>query len=255
MSFQKNFTERRLNLIQKLTGIVIRETKINEADKMLTVLTNELGPVSVMAKNVRKNKSRISSGASLLCYSDFVLSGGPEVYYINQCSLIENFYKIGDDIQKLSLATYMGQITADLSPAGEPQSDAVKLFLNTLYILANTDKNIFLVKSVFELRLMMCQGYMPDVFSCRNCGQEKFPYYFDLSNSNVICSECGKSGIKIEQSVMYAIRYILTAESKKIFSFELEENQCKELAYISRCYVVNHLGYVPKTLDYFEMLM
>ena len=242
-------------MIQKLTGIVIRETKINEADKMLTVLTNELGPVSVMAKNVRKNKSRISSGAALFSYSDFVLSGGPEVYYINQCSLIENFYKIGDDIQKLSLATYMGQITADLSPAGEPQEEAVKLFLNTLYVLANTDKNILLIKSVFELRLMMCQGYMPDVFSCRECGQDNFPLYFDLKNSNVLCSNCGKTAYKTEQSTMYAIRYILTAENKKIFSFELEEVHCKELAYLSRSYVVNHLGYVPKTLEYFEMLM
>ena len=166
--------------MQKLTGIVIRETKINEADKMLTVLTEELGPISVMAKNIRKNKSRISAAAGFLCYSDFVLSGGPEIYYVNQCSLIQNFYNISADIQKLALASYMGHITTQLFPVGEPQTEAVRLFLNTLYVLANTDKDLFLIKSAFEFRIMMYAGYMPDVFKCAICGAEHFPMYLDV---------------------------------------------------------------------------
>ena len=242
-------------MIQKLTGIVIRETKINEADKMLTVLTGELGPVSVLAKNIRKNKSKISAAAGFLCYSDFVLSGGPDVYYINQCSLIESFFKISDDIQKLALADYLGNITADLSPIGEPQPETVKLFLNTLYVLANTDKNIFLIKSVFELRLMMCQGYMPDVFSCSNCGGENYPFYFDIKNANVVCVNCGKTAYEVTQPLMYALRYILTCEQKKIFSFEIDETLCRKLADITKAYVLNVLGYSPKTLEYFESMI
>lgn len=242
-------------MIQKLTGIVIRETKINEADKMLTVLTSELGPVSVVAKNVRKNKSKISAAAGFLCYSDFVLSGGPDVYYINQCSLIESFFKISDDIQKLALAAYLGNITADMSPAGEPQPETVNLFLNTLYVLANTDKNIFLVKSVFELRLMMCLGYMPDVFCCSNCGEDNFPMYFDIKNANAVCCSCGKTQYEMSEPVVYALRYILTCDNKKIFSFEMDEYLYRILADITKAYVLSVLGYLPKTLDYFETMI
>lgn len=239
-------------MIQKLTGIVIRETKINEADKMLTVLTAELGPVSVLAKNIRKNKSKISSSAGFLCYSDFVLSGGPDVYYINQCSLIESFYDISKDIQKLALASYLGHLTADLSPAGEPQPDAVKLFLNTLYILAHSDKNIFMVKSVFELRLMKCLGYMPDVFSCTKCGEEHYPFYFDIKNANIYCSKCGITPYAISEPIMCALRYILSCEDKKIFSFEMDDLLFTQLADVTKAYVLSIVGFVPKTLEYFE---
>lgn len=242
-------------MIQNLTGIVVRETKINDADKMLTVLTSELGPVSVLAKNIRKNKSKISASAGFLCYSDFVLSGGPDVYYINQCSLIESFYNISDDIQKLALASYLGNITADLSPIGEPQPEAVRLFLNTLYVLANTEKNIFLVKTAFELRLIMCLGYMPDVFSCANCGKEQYPFFFDIKNSNVLCNECGKTPYEISEPMMYAIRYILTCELKKLFSFELDDYLCRKLCDITKAYILNIVGYFPKTLEYFELMI
>ena len=39
---------------------MIRETKINEADKMLTLLTEEMGTLSVCAKNIIKNKDALS---------------------------------------------------------------------------------------------------------------------------------------------------------------------------------------------------
>lgn len=242
-------------MIQKLTGIVIRETKINEADKMLTVLTAELGPVSVLAKNIRKSKSKISSSAAFLCYSDFVLSGGPDVYYINQCSLIESFYDISNDIQKLALASYLGHITADLSPVGEPQPEAVKLFLNTLYVLAHSDKNIFMIKSVFELRLMKCLGYMPDVFSCSKCGRELYPFYFDIKNANVLCAKCGVTSYPVSKPVMNALRYILTCEEKKIFSFEMDDILFRQLADITKAYIINIMGFKPKTLEYFETII
>ena len=158
-------------------------------------------------------------------------------------------------MQKLALASYFGQITAELSPAGEPQPDAVKLFLNTLYILANTDKNVFQVKAVFEMRLMMCQGYMPDVFSCSGCGGEHFPFYFDIKNANIFCDKCGKTPYELTEPVVYALRYVLTCEQKKMFSFEMDEALYKKLADISKAYVISVLGYIPKTLEYFEGML
>lgn len=242
-------------MIQKLSGIVIRETKINESDKMLTLLTEEMGTLSVCAKHITKNKNINKSAISPLCYSEFVLSGGPDVYYINQCTPIKSFYNISEDVTKFALSSYIAYITAELSPTGENYKEALRLLLNTLYTLSSSDKNVKLVKSVFELKLMTVNGYLPNVFSCTSCGKDKFPAYFDMKNLNLYCASCSVDGFEITENLMSVIRHILTCDQKKMFSFEISDALCDKLYDFSEMYILRHLTYTPKTLEYLRIFL
>ena len=44
--------------VEKLQGFVLKRTNYGEADKILTVFTKERGKIKVLAKGVRKIKSR-----------------------------------------------------------------------------------------------------------------------------------------------------------------------------------------------------
>lgn len=241
-------------MIQKLSGIVIRETKVNEADKILTVLTKEIGTISVSAKNVRKSKSRISAGAGFMCYSDFILSGGPDMFYINQCSLIESFFGISCDIQKLSLAVYLGYITQKMAPQGVNQEETVRLLLNTLYTIENSGKDLNIIKSVYELRLACLQGYMPDMSVCSHCKRLSFPCYFDMRTSKILCCKCGKTSYEISEKLFSVLRFIIFSDEKKIFSFTLSDKLSASLKRISEDYMVFLLGFCPESLKYYNSL-
>ena len=54
--------------------------------------------------------------------------------------------------------------------------------------------------------------------------------------------------------MVYAIRYILTCDIKKVFSFELEREVCFKLSDVAKSYLISVLGYKPKTLEYLESL-
>ena len=58
-------------------GIVLRGVDTKESDRILTVLTAELGKVAVVAKGARSRRSRITAATQLLVYSDMVLSERP----------------------------------------------------------------------------------------------------------------------------------------------------------------------------------
>ena len=61
-----------MNLI-RIKGLVIRTVDVREADRMITIFSDEMGVVSAMARGARSLKSRQMSATMQYCYASFVL--------------------------------------------------------------------------------------------------------------------------------------------------------------------------------------
>ena len=61
-------------MLTRVTGLIIKETNVGEADKILTILTHELGIIQAVANGARSYKSKFIAACQLFCYTDFVLS-------------------------------------------------------------------------------------------------------------------------------------------------------------------------------------
>ncbi len=241
---------------EKVCGLVIRETDYRENDKILTVITKELGKISICARGVRNSRSKNTSAVRFLCYTEFVISGGKNnFYYMNQCSLISSFYKISEDFVKLSLATYIAQLSADIIPECSECENTLSLILNTFYVIANTDKDLALIKSAFELRLMSEQGYMPCFDCCNKCGEITSPMFFDVAGGIFYCSTCASKGIKIEKNLLDVLKYIVYCPIKQLFSFLVSENIAKDLFNCCEQYAISVVGRPPKSLEYLKMFI
>ena len=89
----------------KTKGIVLAETNFSEADKMLTILTPDLGKISCVAKGARRLHNKLMSTSQVFAFSDLVLyRGNGETYYINSAELIDAFYPLRVDYDKLNPA-------------------------------------------------------------------------------------------------------------------------------------------------------
>lgn len=241
---------------EKICGLVIRETDYRESDKILTVLTKELGKISVCARGVRNSRNKNSTSTRFLNYSEFILSGGKNnFYYMSQCTLIHSFYKISEDVVKLALATYLAQLTADIMPECSESGDSLTLLLNTFFVLANSDKDLNIVKSAFELRLVAEQGYMPNLSCCNGCGEITYPMFFDTSNGGLWCQSCAKKGVKVEKNVIDVLNYILYCPLKKLYSFNISENIAKTVYSCCEQYAISVAGRPPKSLEYLKMFL
>ncbi len=240
-------------------GIVIKEVNTGEADKIVTVLTAEEGKISVAAKNARRPKNSLSSGTQLLCFSDYMLFKGKELYNMSCCEVIEPNYEIRNDIYKLTYSSHILELIYDNVQEGDPSESVLKLLLNTLYVIAKTDRPLELVTRVFELRLMALLGYEPHVTGCVNCNKtEDDNMFFDLDNSGIVCKQCAATGgrlIPLLPGTVKALKYIMKVSPQKLFSFSLSEQSVKELGIISRRYIKEHLGKEYNKLDYLKQLM
>ena len=224
----------------KVNGIVIAENNMGDFDKMLTILTPNLGKIGCSAKGARRNKSLLLSSTQFLCFAEYMLFKGSDIYTINSAQTIEMFYNIRTDLEKLTYASYITKIINDVTTENQNSFNTLKLFLNTLYMISETDKNLDFIVSVFKIRILKILGFTPNSLECTSCKSKENLNYFSIKDNGFKCDNCAKldSGvINMSEPTKSAIIYILKADSKKIFSFNLSEKYQKELELIANLYL------------------
>ena len=223
----------------KLKGIVIAENNMGDFDKMLTILTAN-GKIGCAAKGARRPKSLLMAGTQYLCFGEYMIYKGANSYNINSCDTIEIFYNIRTDLDKLNYAAHITKIINDVTYENQNTYKILQLYLNTLYMISETDKSLDLIISVFKLRLLCILGFTPEIKQCTSCGKEEEITNFSIKSNGFKCKQCAKqdtSSIQISASTVDAIKYIILAPSKKLFSFDISHTAINELSLISKVYL------------------
>lgn len=103
-------------------AIVLRRTNYGEADRILQFLT-PLGRYSVLARGVRKEKSRLAGGIELFAISDVVITEGKgELGILTSARLVTFYGRILEDYDRLQFAyEAVKQIARASQTADEPE--------------------------------------------------------------------------------------------------------------------------------------
>lgn len=223
----------------KMSGIIISENNLGDYDKMLTMLTPGLGKISCVAKGARRQRSALLAGTQFLCFGEYLMYKGANTYNINSCQPVEVFYNIRTDLDKLNYAVHITKIIKDVTDENQNCYKILQLYLNTLYTLSETDKNPELITSIFKLKLLCFLGFTPRISECTNCKQKEKLKYFSLKDNGFKCEPCSrqdKSCITMSESTINAIKYIVMAPAKKLYSFNLKDDSLNELKLITKLY-------------------
>ena len=184
------------------------------------------------------------AATQFLCFGEYVLYKSGNNYSINSCETIEVFYNIRTDLDKLKYAAYITKIVNDITTENQNTYKVMQLFLNTLYMISETDKKLSLINSVFILRLLSIIGFRPIIDECRSCKEKENLTHFSFKDSGFKCKACAKQDkgtIEISPTTKDAIKYIILADAKKIFSFDVPQESIKELEIISKIYLQEKL--------------
>ncbi len=185
------------------------------------------------------------AGTQLLCFGEYLLykgSGGS--YHINSCEPIEVFYNLRIDLDKLQYAAYITKIVEDVTNENDTSYNILQLLLNTVYAISETEIDKELLMSIFKIRLLSLIGFTPNVKECANCGNKENLTHFSIKRSGLKCENCAKldkSVIRISEATLYAIKYIIMAPAKKLFSFNVPEISIEELRLIAKVYLEEKL--------------
>ncbi len=245
---------------QTVTALVLREVKYKEGDKILTLLSPELGKLTATARGARRKNSQLAAGTQMLCWGEFVLYEFQGRIQVKECSPIRQFTGLQLDLERFSLACYCAEVTELLAVEGMAAGELLPLMLNTLHALEKMeDKPLSLIKAAFELRAMCISGYEPQLEGCEVCGGEPEEPRFHLREGALHCASCRPQmgeGISMPLSPkgVEGMRYIAWCNPKRLFGFSLEGDGLRQLGDIAEGYLLTQLERGFHTLDYYKSI-
>lgn len=239
----------------KLKGLIVRQVNYGEYDKMLTVLTEEYGKISVSARGVRSMKSKNRAACELLCFDEFVLSRTHgEVYSLSQCECIESFFRLRSDCVRLALGIYMAEVSGHLAP--EDMTQCLKILLNSLYMLQDETHDVFMMKLIFDMKILSASGFSPALTACVSCGSTNGPFSFHALSGGILCPACAGGAEPLPQGVLGLLRYIEEAPlSKGLYETKADAATTKEALCRTEQFMAVHVTEKLKTLEYFYKLV
>jgi DNA repair protein RecO (recombination protein O) len=176
-------------------AIVIKKTKLGEADSILTFFTPRLGKIQGFAKSLRKPKSKMAGHLELLTHSAVSFSRGRgNIDTITGAQTINAFLPMRNDLWLTSCGLYVAELVHQFTAEHQENIPIFRLMLETLERLCQTE-NKELVLRWFEMNLLECAGYRPQLKECVICHTALGPTtnYFSPAAGGLLCPACNPS--------------------------------------------------------------
>jgi DNA repair protein RecO (recombination protein O) len=172
-------------------AIVIKKTKLGEADSILTLYTPYLGKIQGFAKSLRKPKSKLAGHLELLTHSQVSLARGRNLDTITGSQTINSFMPLKNDLWLTSCALYATELVNQFTADHQENKAVFHLLLATLEQLCQAS-NKELILRYFELHLLESVGYRPQLRECVVCHRALEPAtnYFSPAAGGVLCPDC-----------------------------------------------------------------
>ena len=239
------------------TGLITKEVKYGDSGRIVTVITPELGKISAITSKFKGGKSKNVPSLQLFSYSKFILFKGSEkgLYHINEADIIEPFKAIRDDLMAIIYASYFCDVANHITLENEGNTEFLRLILNVFYALSK-GQDYDKIKTVYEWKTAMLEGYSPNLEMCSSCGTEDI-CFFELGRGECFCKNCGKSyagAVEINTDIINGIKYIRDVAFSKMLSFNMKPKTIEYMNILSEIYLKIHLECEFKTLEYLKKM-
>lgn len=187
--------------LYRTEGIVIRRRDQGEADRVLVLCTPQ-GKIEVIAKGVRKVRSRKAGHVELFSRSRFVISRVPYSWdIVSQAEIVEPHTVLRDDLTRGAYARYVVELLDRFFAQDEGGPALFDLLDRTLTWLSS-ERDLDLVVRCYEQHLLGLAGFRPELFRCvgehtavvsllpQGPQGETRPYGLDPERGGALCPKC-----------------------------------------------------------------
>lgn len=184
-----------MNANKKTTkAIVLKRVDYGDSDRIITVLTPDSGKLSLLAKGVKKLKSKLAGGIELFSVIDVgYINGRGEVGRLTSSRLDEHYGNIINDINRVQLG-YEILRTIDRILEDHVESTYFYLLCQLLRLLNESDVSLVKIELYFKTRMLALAGHTPSLHLDENSNplEEDKRYNFNVMTMGLSLANSGK---------------------------------------------------------------
>jgi DNA repair protein RecO (recombination protein O) len=186
---------------ERTRALVLRSVDYRDADRIVTLLTERFGKVSVLARSARASRRRFGGSLEPCALIEAeVRLGRAEVGSIARASVTRAYPRLLAELSRLTMAGAALELVREAVPVREPDARMFAVALEMLEVLDAEAAPAAELLLAFQARVLALAGLAPGVDVCARCGKraaEGRAAYFDPELGGIVCRACGGGPLRL----------------------------------------------------------
>ena len=231
-------------MIYKTEAIILKSNEVKEYDRFYSILSNDHGKKTIIAKGVRKITAKLASGLEPITHSEIFLAEGRAYDRVTGVIIHNQFREIKKDLAKIQgVKKFFKVIDWLLMEKSLDLKENQELFSGLVFYLELLDQKDVdnlksqVVKMAIIWKIIYWLGFQPQIFNCAYCSeklkQQKF--YQMVLPSGIVCQNCVRKirivshQQKISQELLKILRFYNQKSIDSAAKIKITSTQYREL--------------------------
>jgi DNA repair protein RecO (recombination protein O) len=202
-------------------AIVLQRSELGESDRIITLLTVDLGILRAVAPGARRSKRRFGGCLELFACIEVSLAdrGEGKLARLEEAVLRDSHEAIKSDLLAIAHAGYLSELILAFWGERDEAGQAHRLLGDALSRLDGGPLSTHELRS-FELRVLSLAGFAPSLDACLGCGAKNArQWVFDHDRGGIVCKNCA-DGPRTEPVTPSVLRLLRALQSGGPAPFE-----------------------------------
>ncbi|MFA7309147.1 MAG: DNA repair protein RecO [Patescibacteria group bacterium] len=249
-----------MNEFYKTEGIIIGKRDFSEADKLLIVLTPDMGKITIKAKGLKKTLAKMSGHLELFNQVKIEMVQGRTFFIATGAQTIENFNNAKNDFSRMSTLYYLGELVNNLVPDHIPQKEVYQNLVQAIAMVSANTFDMAIVTLSFEVQLLHLLGYKPELGNCVVCHNAVIAEGFCMSveKGGVMCTVCGHDDWQtrtLSTNALKAMRLMGSYNFDTVSKVRIEQGIVGELRSILDLLLEQQMGKRLKSRSFLQAIV
>ncbi len=247
--------------ITKTEAIVLKSMKFGDTSKIATLYTRDYGKIKVVAKGIRRPKSRLAGSLQTLSHIQIVFykKKTTEIYLLSSSDTIRSYRSLYKDLNRYVFASASLELLDRLITGEEANPQVFELTQKILTFMESCrESSLEKFFCYYVLKLAHLLGYKPKFDRCINCNKpvkEKF-VLFSPEKGGIICKGCARADqayLRLSKGSVGSALKLQSVKTEDLNTYNIPMERLKEITNGILSLLDYHTGR-GKSLKTFEFL-
>ncbi|MGV8082801.1 MAG: DNA repair protein RecO [Coriobacteriia bacterium] len=242
-----------------LRALVLRKTKLGEADLILTLLASDGRQVRAVAKGVRKPGSKFGARLEPFAVVDLLLHTGRSLDIVTEAVTVSSHAAVREDLERSAAAAVVADLLDKISVEGQGEERLFGLASATLDVVGTGPAEALSALVVaFLVKAMAIHGYRPELRICARCGADAAEgRSFSAAAGGTLCAECAEivpGATTLGPEGRAWLERLMFARMHEIPALDMPKSAVADCFALMRTFVAFHVAARLKALDFYAEL-
>lgn len=231
----------------QLTAYILSRKNVGEADRIITLYSQEHGLKRVVAKGVRKGKAKLAGHLEPFTLVSLRLTKGKSLDIVIGAQAEQTVNLSQLSTHTMATLFYMVEIVARLTAEDHANSDVFELLeecISALILNTHTD----LIRQYFCLRFLQCIGSQPDLSDTDILSR----HYLAYSSGKIVTTRPQEHYGGIDVGTIKLWRILSTHSLDQVMRLTNISDALKQSEMLLHHYYEYHFHFVPKSTKVFQ---